>query len=98
MVYEIVWGNVIKRNLRQVLNYLRDNASEKVAKKYMADLEKSVNALTKYPEWGMLSQENPNVRSLLFRKRYRVFYSVVDNEIHLLALFDTRQDPAKRPY
>lgn len=98
MVYEIVWSDVIKRNLLQVLNYLRDNASEKVAKKYMADLEKSVNALTKYPESGMLSQENPNVRSLLFRRRYRVFYSIVDNQIHLLALFDTRQDPAKRPY
>ncbi len=98
MVYEIVWGDVIKRNLRQVLNYLRENASEKVAQKFLTDLEKRVSLLTTQPEAGMPSQKNPYVRSLLFRKRYRVFYSIVDNEIHLLALFDVRQDPAKRPY
>ena len=98
MVYQIVWSDVIKRNLRQILNYLRDNASEKTAQKYLADLEERVSVLTKHPESGMSSQKNPYVRSLLFRKHYRVFYSIVDNEIHLLALFDTRQDPAKRPY
>ena len=98
MVYEIVWSDVIKRNLRQVLNYLRDNTSEKVAQKYITDLEKRVSVLTTHPESGMPSQKIPYVRSLLFRRRYRVFYSIVNNEIHLLALFDTRQDPTKSPY
>ena len=98
MVYEIVWSDVIKRNLRQILNYLRDNTSEKVAQKYITDLEKRVSVSITHPESGMPSQKNSYVRSLLFRRHYRVFYSIVDNEIHLLALFDTRQDPAKSPY
>jgi len=68
MVYEIVWSDVIKRNLRQVLNYLQNNASEKVAQKYITDLEKRVSVLTTHPESGMPSQKNPYVRSLLFRE------------------------------
>jgi len=59
MVYEIVWSDVIKRNLRQVLNYLRDNANEKVAQKYITDLEKRVSVLTTHTESGMPSQKNP---------------------------------------
>jgi len=98
MAYEIVWTDNISEEIEDILIYLETAASYKSAQKFINQLSEAVNILTIFPESGRKSQKDENVRSILFRKRYRVFYMIIEQEITLVDIFDTRQDPKKSPY
>jgi len=98
MAYEIVWTDNINEDIEDILVYLESVASQKTAENFLSELREKVSVLTKFPESGRKSQKNETVRSILFRKRYWVFYTIIGQEIIMLDIFDTRQDPKKRPY
>jgi len=98
MAYEVAWTNNINEDIDDILSYLESVASHKVAENFLNELREKVSILIKFPESGRQSQKDETVRSLLFRKRYWVFYTIIGQEIIMLDIFDTRQDPAKSPY
>jgi len=98
MAYEVAWTDNINEDIDDILSYLESVASHKVAEKFLNELREKVSILTKFPESGRQSQKDETVRSLLFRKHYWVFYTIIGQEIIMLDIFDTRQDPAKSPY
>lgn len=52
----------------------------------------------KHPETGRLSEVSPQIRYVLLDKHRRLYYEIGEELITVLTLFDTRQDPKKRPY
>lgn len=65
----------------------------------MNSLWEKLDFITKYPETGRKSAKDINIQFVNFSKNYRIYYRVdKDDTLRVLAIFDTRQDPSKRPY
>jgi len=54
--------------------------------------------LASNPKIGIKSKSDKTIRSLLVTKHNRLYFSVDDDKILLLQLFDTRQHPSKNKF
>ena len=53
--------------------------------------------LAKFPELGTIEVQEKNIRGFQLTRQSRIFYRIKDNRILILTLFDSRQDPKKKP-
>jgi plasmid stabilization system protein ParE len=64
----------------------------------LARIDEKIEWIMKHPETGRLSEVSPQIRYVLLDKHRRLYYEIGEELITVLTLFDTRQDPKKRPY
>jgi plasmid stabilization system protein ParE len=94
----IVWTDFAIRNLKDIFDYYSTKANKKVAHKIRRQILKSSKQLIKNPNSG---QNEPNLLTLnkshryIVSGNYKLIYRIVDNEIIINDVFDTRQNPSK---
>lgn len=84
-----VWSALAEDQLNQILDY----QPEVFAELLFETLFDTTNRLATFPYLGMLVEENPLYR-VLIEGRYKIVYSVEEERIRIVFLFDTRQSPA----
>ena len=93
----IISGNAGKQ-LDAILEYSRQE-SEKYAAKLYNDIIDEIEGLLTFPQMApvepMLGEEVKMYRSLVVRRRYKVVYSVNDEAINVVDVWDCRQDPKR---
>ena len=95
---KIVWTDFAIRNLKDIFHYYSNKANKKVAHKIRKEILKASNQLKNNPDSGVIE---PNLIVLnkdykyLVSGNYKLIYRVVDNEIIINDVFDTRQNPSK---
>jgi plasmid stabilization system protein ParE len=92
MVYQIIYTDEFENDFVELMNYLSSKWSIKSAQQFANQLDDLIFALSKMPFIGKKSIKNPLVRGIKVTDKNTLYYSVRDNEIVLLALFDTRQN------
>jgi|ERR1700722_5041118 len=92
MVKEIIWSEQSKQDLKHILAYwaLR-NKSKLYSVKLNRLLKDGISLIAIYPFIGKLTDVR-NVRAKKVRD-YFIFYSEKGNQIHILTIWDTRQNP-----
>ena len=99
MEREIVYTKKAIEEIRKDWAYLEENASSQAAQNLLENIVVLESRLAKYPESGHPSSAvDKNIRYLKVQKHKILFYRYTTKTITVLALFDTRQDPKKRPY
>lgn len=89
----IYWTDTAKETYLYVLDYLEEVWGEKYASKFIADTEKALNLLSKYPAIHNLIPDQVNVRRAVLHKNCCFLYRVKDDAVELLVFWDTRQEP-----
>lgn len=100
MAIKIFWTDFAKKELRKNFNYLKDNASLRVAKNETRKIVKETIRLKKQPEIGqqedLLADRNQGFRYLVHQS-YKIIYwmNKDQNQIEIIDVFDTQQNPIK---
>ena len=93
MVYEIIYTPQFENDFESLLEYLDFNWSEKVARQFAEQLDDLTLTLSKMPFIGKKSLKNSLIRGITVTDKNILYYTVTDNQIVLLSLVDTRQNP-----
>lgn len=93
MVYEIVYTPQFEDDFVFLMDYLNTNWSNKVAIQFGNQLDDLIATLSKMPFIGKKSLQNSFIRGITVTDKNILYYAVLDSQIVLLSLVDTRQNP-----
>ena len=97
---KIFWTSFAKRELRNIFEYYKINASSKIAKNLVTQIVEQTKILDFQNKIGQkeefLSDRKENFRYLV-HKNYKIIYwfNEQKNRIEIVDIFDTRQNPTK---
>jgi len=100
MELKIYWTDFSKKELKNIFNYYKEEASLNVAKNLVIGITKEANKLKKQPTIGqqeeLLQSDSRDFRYLVF-KSYKLIYwiNTEKTRIEIFDVFDTRQNPKK---
>ena len=100
MAIKIYWTNFAKKQLRNIFDYYKTNASPQIAQNIVVGIVEKVNSLEFQTEIGqkeeLLLDRKENFRYLV-SKNYKIIYWINEekNRIEIVDIFDTRQNPLK---
>ncbi len=98
MVRKIIWTNNAQEDFKQVIEYLYEEWSERIALNFIATFYSKIELIDKLPQIGMKVENHENVNRILITKHNILYYLITEKEIVLLDLFDTRQNPKKNKF
>ena len=100
MELEVYWTDFSKKELKNIFDYYKENASLNVAKALVIGITKEAAKLKKQPKIGqeeeLLDKDSRDFHYLIY-KSYKIIYLVnlKENRIEVFDVFDTRQNPIK---
>ena len=88
---KIIWSPDANLDFFTILEYFQKrNGSKTYSRKLYLKIRKSVRLLIKHPFLG-LQTDDENIRSLI-EGDYAIFYKLDNETIHILSIWDCRQD------
>lgn len=94
-IYSVVWSDESIKNLNSIIDYLVQNWSLKERSDFYKKLEKRIEMIKHYPEIFPQSPQSKSTHRSVLTKQITLYYSVENQVIRILSLFDVRQDPSK---
>src|ERR1700759_5143365 len=92
MSYAVVYAPEFRETLTSVYNFIQNKFGDKPADKFIKKAEKTISLIAEQPFMFKSSPIDENVRVGLITKQTSLFYRVTQTEIHLLFLWDNRQE------
>jgi plasmid stabilization system protein ParE len=95
---KIVWSNLAMKAFKEIYQYHKVVASERIALQIKSDIFSATKQLTRYPELGQIEPTLEKLREghrFLVNSNYKIIYKIVKEGVLITDLFDTRQYPAK---
>ena len=92
---KIRWTEEASKNLESIIVYLEANWTSKELRNFFQKLEKQLLLLSKFPEAYPLSLKKKKIHRCVVTKNQTLYYTVGEEMIVLLSIFDTRQNPSK---
>jgi plasmid stabilization system protein ParE len=98
MVFEIKWAVRAENDFKNIVEYLEKNWSEKTAREYADKVNKVTQIIQKMPYLYPRISRRKNIRKCLVVKQNAMYFRIKKQTITILAIFDTRQHPAKMKF
>jgi plasmid stabilization system protein ParE len=98
MVKEIVWSDLAKRRLREISDYLKEEAGARTAKKIRDRIVARVEILAENPQAGQREElllQYPHGFRCLVDGNYKIVYFLTDREAVISTVFDCRRNPTR---
>ena len=93
-ISKVVWSEEANKNLKKVIQYLEENWTEKEIKKFLKKLNKHISIIQSQPD-SFPKANNFNVRRSVVSKQTTLYYSISQDTLSIVSIFDNRQDPKK---
>ena len=93
--YKIIWSDEAYKNLKYIIGYLEKHWTVREIRKFSRLLDKQLILISENPPLYPISDKSINIRKSVLTKYTTIYYKVIDKEIHLVTLFDNRQNPDK---
>jgi toxin YoeB len=94
MAKEVVWSLRAQKERKDILEYWRlRNRSTTYSKKLNQLFKESVKIIADFPNVGKPT-DDLNTRTKIVRD-YLIIYEETESQIHILTIWDSRQDPEK---
>ncbi len=93
--YSIVWSGRALKDLDRISKYLEENWTEKEISTFINKLFKRLNLISFFPKLFSKSRLKKNVRRSVLTKQVIIYYSIKNNVVEIITLFDSRQHPSK---
>ena len=93
MAHEIVWTEKATEDFDKIVDGLSNYNSINYAIKFVNIFYEKLDLIALMPFLGVQSQKRAGVRRLVITKNISLAYILVIDQIYLLRVFDTRQNP-----
>jgi toxin ParE1/3/4 len=93
--YHVIWSIGAIVSLQNLYNFIKAE-NPKNAKKLITDLVAMGNSLSTLPFRFPLEpslREEPEAFRFAIKKNYKLIYTIEDNQVMIVEVFDTRRDP-----
>lgn len=97
MVEEVVWSNRAINDFNNIIDYLRENWTEKEVSLFIRATQRTVEYIVEYPR-SFRSTTKRNVHEVLVTPHNLMIYHVSGNFVQILMIWDTRRNPRKKKY
>lgn len=91
MAYEIVWTNASRENYKDIIDSLLDKWSFEVAEEFTSKIIDRLTLLEMNPYLGTSHPEITSMRKLLIPPHNYLHYTVVNQQVILLNIVDSRR-------
>ena len=95
MAYQVRWTENSVEDLAHLIQFLQREWSSQSAEKFIEKVFYKIEIIKDLPNIGKQSEKMPNIRRILITKQSSIYYSLKDEVITILNIFDNRQDPKK---
>ena len=98
MAHRVEWNKRAISDLREINFYYIQNDAHQAAISFN---QKVRDAIVKLADNRKVGRKEPNAKTILFilvGKYHRLYYRKIGTTLRIVCFFDTRQDPAKRPF
>jgi plasmid stabilization system protein ParE len=95
MAKRVVLSASAKTKLDALLLYLQQEWSEKVKREFIDKLDVKIRQVAHYPKSCPESSTFKNLYKCVVTKQTTFYYRIKEEEIEIITLFDSRQDPKK---
>ncbi|MEI6756825.1 MAG: type II toxin-antitoxin system RelE/ParE family toxin [Chlorobium sp.] len=92
---KIKWSEEATNNLDNIIAWLETNWTQKELRKFFQKFEKQLLILSLFPEAYPVAWAKKRIHRCVFTKSLTIYYSVNEDNLELLSIFDTRQLPSK---
>ena len=93
MLKSISWTSLADNDLSNLLEFLFYRWNRKVTLEFIENLDYCISIIQKNPDLFPFYNENLKIRKCVVTSHNTIFYSVTDNRIVILRLYDSRQNP-----
>jgi addiction module RelE/StbE family toxin len=94
MVRKVIWSEKALSDRREILAYWRNrNKSNRYSKKLNGLFKSAIQLIKEHPQIGRPTSDK-QARIKIIRD-YLLIYEITESAIHILLVWDTRQDPEK---
>lgn len=93
--FKLLWSDRASDDLRNIMDYLSENWTQKEIKKFAKRLEKRLQIIVINPRLYPLTKKRKNLRRSVLTKQTIIYYQVTEDTITIAALFDARRNPSK---
>ena len=95
MQYRTVWLSNAKKRYQEIINYLEENWTQNEVKNFVHNTNYVINQISLYPLLFKKASKH-GVRQAILTKHNFILYRIVGDQIQLLTIFDTRQNPGNK--
>jgi len=95
MVENVVWSPQAVYNFNGIITYLLESWSLDVALNYESAVYDLIDTIARNPFIGMTSEKYAGLRKFLISTHSFMIYRISKNNLEIVDIFDTRQDPNK---
>lgn len=93
----IIWTNASLQDAKTIFVYYnKRNHSDTYSRKLYKEMKSLIGRVAQLPALGRMT-ELKNIRYIVM-KEYLLFYQINNENIAVLRIWDSRQNPSKRPY
>ncbi len=94
---DIFFSDLAKINVKQLTEYLNEQWGDKVKAEFLIKLTRKIEQISSNPESCPKSMQFGGIYKCIITKQTTLFYRVNfdKDEIEIITLFDSRQDPDK---
>ena len=93
---KIIWHDSAREHLRKIFDFNYDNMSESYAYSVLGSVLDEVQGLETNSKKGapelLLEGRKYEYRHLVVKKNYKVIYFLAEEEVHIAAIWDVRQN------
>jgi len=94
--YKILWTDHAITELKETLEYLENNWTERELRRFSAKLDHTIELISKSPEIFPTSFEKKNIRKAVVEKHNNLYYRINKNTIEVVSLFSNKKNPYKK--
>ena len=91
--YKILWTDHAISELKETIEYLENNQTEKELRKFSAKLDHTIELISKTPELFPNSCEKKGIRKAVVERHNNLYYRIFENSIEIVSLFSNRKNP-----
>ena len=91
----VIISRTAEKKLEKLFKFLLENWSLKVKSDFIKKLDKNINSIKANPESFPQSEKKVGLHKCVITKQTTLFYRYTTEEITIVTIFDTRQNPNK---
>jgi len=95
--YKLMWSNWALADLKKIMNYLAEEWTQREIKIFVGKLDKRLTLISANSNLFPKTTKRRNVRKSVLTKQTVIYYEAVENQVIIITLFDSRQNPEKLP-
>lgn len=96
MVYQIIWLSHAQQRYREIITYLESDWSQKEAENFVRFTNDLIDKIELNP-FLFKKISKSGLRQAVLTKHNLILYRIKNDQIQLLTIFDTRQNPRNKP-